>query len=268
MRALIREPVLHFVAIGIALFALDRAVGGGEPDERVVVVDAGVRAELADAFSHQHGREPDEDEMEELVQGWIDEEILYREGRSRGLGESDPRVRSRIAANMAFLVDAEVAIPAPGEDELRAYFEAHAAEWDEEVRVDFTQVFVAGDDESARARAEDVLDQLRGGASPNGLGDTFSGGRRYRRRTLADLEATFGADFVAGLAEQPVGSWALRRSSFGHHLVRLDALAPARAADFEHARDEVMEAWTEERRATERARGMEALRERWRVVRE
>lgn len=278
-RAALREPVLHFLLAGAVLFCLDAAIGGDDaadastppaarasaPDARIVV-DDDVRAEIVDGWRRVHGVDPSPEELERLVDDWTRDEILYREGLVRGIDRDDPRVRARIAQQMAFILRAAVVVPDPSDEELRAFFHAHEDRYAEPERVDFTHVFVGGTSDASRRRAEDLLVQVRGGASPAALGDTFSGGRRYRRRTVEDLMRTFGEAFVSGLAEQAPDVWELRASRFGFHLVRIDEVTGARAPSYAASALDVRRDWEESKRDEGVARAMEQLRERWHVV--
>ncbi|MGE0786401.1 MAG: peptidyl-prolyl cis-trans isomerase [Sandaracinaceae bacterium] len=281
-----REPLLHFAVLGLALFALERfAHRDGDDDDTRIVLGASVRAELADGFAEEHGRPPSDEELRPLIASWVRQEVLYREGLARGLERGDPRVRSEVAGSMASVLRAELAEPTPSDDDLRAYFEAHRERYDVPARVDFTQVFVSshrassdgasGDGASSDgassdgasgdedARAAEILAQLRGGASPNGLGDVFPGGRRYRGRRIEDLAEQFGAPFVDGLADQPVGTWTPRRSRFGIHLVRVDRVRAASDAALGDARLDVLRDWTEEARQRELDRVVDELAARY-----
>lgn len=261
-----REPLLHFAALGALLFGLDAAAEEEpEPDRRIVVTDL-LREELAREWEGSRGGPPSPEQLARLVDEWTDQEILYREGLARGFDEDDPSVRRRVSAKMAFVLHSQVVVAEPTEDELRAYFDEHAARWADEVRVSFTHVFVEGEGEEARQRAEALLETLRAGAAPGGLGDRFSGGRRYRGRALGDLAASFGEAFVAGLEEQPAGSWVLRPSRYGLHLVRIDDVTPARAPDFDTARADVRNALLEELRQAQVEERMRALRARWHIA--
>ena len=270
LRALAREPLLHFVLAGAALFGLHHALGGDRVDEgsRPIVVDRGVRAELADAIAHRHARPATEAEIDAAIDGWIDEEVLYREALARGLDQGDPRVRTLIASTMDSAIGAALHVPEPSEAELRAHFDADPARWAREARIDFTHVFVSGQDEAARARIDELAAQLASGASPAGLGDTFSGGRRYRGRRVEDLAEQLGPAFASGLDQQPLGAWTVRASRFGWHVVRVDARRAGAAGDFETSREAIEDAWRDERRRALRDARIEELRARWEIVRE
>jgi hypothetical protein len=154
-------------------------------------------------------------------------------------------------------------VPTPDDAELRAWFESNADRFARPERFDFTQVFVAGDD---TARAAELLRVLQGGADPDGLGDTFAGGRRFRARRLVEVRARFGDAFAEGVRTQPEHAWALLPSPHGKHIVRVDRRTSASTADFEAARAEVLHAWQEAARKDALARETAALRSQWEVV--
>jgi hypothetical protein len=277
----LREPLVHFLVIGAVLFGIERGVRRGDaapPGARAVetpaagdarvVVDAEVRSGLVEQWTSSHGRAPTDAELEELVTRWIDDELLYREGLARGLDRADPRVRERIAFKMAHVVKARVVVPEPSEADLRAWFEQHAERWAKTDLYDFVHVFVKGDDEAARARAAELLAKLSAGSDGSGLGDPFSGGRRYRRRKLDDLAKAFGDEFVKGMAEQPEGSWALRRSRHGMHLVRIERKTAASAPELSAVLPDVRRDWEAARRQAGFEEEMRAIRARWDVVRQ
>jgi parvulin-like peptidyl-prolyl isomerase len=167
---------------------------------------------------------------------------------------------------MGFVLEAQVVVPEPAEDELRAWFERHPDRFGAPATVSFTHVFVTG--ERADARARELLERLRAGDDPATLGDVFSGGRTYRGRKLDDLARAFGPEFSAGLDAQPPGQWVLRPSRHGRHLVRVDERAPARGPTFEEARVAVREDWRAARRRDAVAAALAGVRARHRIVKE
>lgn len=277
----LREPLLHFLVLGGALFAVNAfradapssvgvapAVEGRRAPTGPIVVSALVRKQLSEAWQGSSGEPPTPTELDELVQHWINEEVLFREGMARGFDRDDERIRARVASKMGFVVEAQIIVSEPTEAELRAFFDAHAKRWSSGTRVDFTHVFLQSEANEDDARARALLQRLTAGADPNGLGDVFSGGRRYRGRQLPDLAASFGDTFIEGLEEQPVNTWTVRRSRFGWHVVRVDRRAAAVGADFDAARLDVRQAWQDEQRAAAFTKATDALRARWEIVRE
>jgi hypothetical protein len=259
-RDLAREPLVHFVLLGAAIFAIDRC--SQEAPERVVEVTPAVRAELATQWERERGSPPSEEELQAAVDAWVDDEVLYREGVERGFDVGDPLVRARIRSKMLSVLTSQVIVEQPSEGELTAYFERHAERYADVGRIDFTHVFFT---EANAARAAETLELLRGGASPNGLGETFSGGRRYRGRALADLEATFGPEFTSGLDTAALGEWSVRTSRFGTHVVRVDRRTAGSAAELGRARARVLEDYLNEKRDAAVNREVERLRAGWTI---
>jgi hypothetical protein len=245
---MLREPIVHFLVLGALLFAANGVVAPKRESPKAAVVSTKivVPKELAGDDKRK----------------WIDEEVLYREGLARGLEKDDPKIKQRIAGNMQRVLEGQIVLPKATEAELRAFFAANEARWAKSELFDFTNVFVADSDQK---RAGELLAQLSGGADPSGMGDTFSGGRKYRRRATEDLSEAFGAEFVAGFAEQKPGTWAIRRSRHGLHVIRIDAKTPAAPASFEATRGEIELAFDEKRKNERLGAAVAELRKKYAV---
>ena len=104
----LREPLLHFLVAGLALFAIYRMLHPipEQPDEgnRIVITDDDLR-QVQIAWRAQWQRFPTPDEMRGLVDSKIREEILYREAMALGLDKGDTIVKRRLAQKMEFLAD-------------------------------------------------------------------------------------------------------------------------------------------------------------------
>jgi hypothetical protein len=115
----LRRPPVHFVAIGIALFAVERYTAAplpGTPKPMVVVTAerlAEARAHVGPATPRQLG--PD---ARGVVEGAVDEEILYREALAHGLDRNDPAVHGRLVEKARFLVEGETGTSSATDEEL------------------------------------------------------------------------------------------------------------------------------------------------------
>ena len=115
---ILREPVLHFVVLGAALFAYGRVAPEAAPlPERHIEVTPADLARLQKNFEVFAGRAPQPEELEELVQDYVLDEILVQEALSRGLDKDDPEIRQRLRQKMerffrANYPENEVGVPA------------------------------------------------------------------------------------------------------------------------------------------------------------
>ena len=105
MRSLLREPLLHFLVIGAALFGLYGLVGKKEAEPAKIVVSAERVANLADRFARTWRRPPTQEELDGLVEDDIRDEVFYREGRAAGLDRDDVVIRRRVRQKMEFLAE-------------------------------------------------------------------------------------------------------------------------------------------------------------------
>jgi hypothetical protein len=114
VRRLLREPLVHFVAIGAALFLLFAWTGsGGAPRDRIVVTRARVAA-LTASFQLTWQRPPTPEELKGLVDAWVREEAAVREAAATGLDRDDPVVRRRLQQKVEALA-ADRADPPPAD---------------------------------------------------------------------------------------------------------------------------------------------------------
>jgi hypothetical protein len=99
------KPLLHFLLIGLALFAADRVRARyAAPAERPrIEIDDGRLAQLRRDWVSQTHAEPTPEQLEALVRDAVDEEILLHEALALGLLETDSVVRMRLLQNARFI---------------------------------------------------------------------------------------------------------------------------------------------------------------------
>ena len=208
LKRILREPLLHFLLLGILLFFAYGWLGGKAPpppDE--IVIDAGRVETLSNQFERTWQRPPTAREQQGLIDSWLREEIFYREGLALGLDRGDPVVRRRIAQKMDFISEGLMVVT-PEEGELESWFAENA----ERYRVD--PVFSMRQVEARlvlESRAEP--EPVGGALLPGGLANA----------PAREVSRVFGQAFTAALTDAPLGRWfGPVRSGFGVHLVRVD----------------------------------------------
>jgi hypothetical protein len=250
MMALFREPLLHFLFLGAAIFALFAVLDDRPapmPADRLEVTEADADR-LARQFEATWRRPPTADELAGLVDRFVREEVLVREALALGLDRGDAVVRQRLAQKMTFLLESAVESIVPTEAELSAHLAAHPDRFRRSGLVAFEQVPVG--DGPTRA----VLADLRAGVLPSRIGGPSLLPAQVPPSPRSVVDGTFGTGFYAAVAALPEGEWAGPvESGYGRHLVRLREAVPARVP----ALDEIREAVTRDWRATRRAELLE-----------
>ena len=185
-----RDPLLHFILIGIAIFALHRLL---RSDVQTVEITQTMVASAQADFVRRTGRTPGAAEQEQLVAQLVEEEILVREGQALSLSEGDAVLRRRLITRMRLLL-ASTAPPLPTDDDLAALLAARPERYTRPPTVTFQHVFLDSARHSALSdAARHVVSALQAGAAPESLGDPFLHGRAMTAADEAAIAEKLGA---------------------------------------------------------------------------
>ena len=266
IRTLLGEPILHFLAIGIVLFAAYRWMTPGDSPRGDIVITQGVVDDLVTRHVAARGREPSAAELTHLIESYVHDEILYREGVKLGLDQDDIVVKRRVRQKIEIIAEENASTGAPTDADLSAYLAANPARFHQPAILTFEQVFLGESTSSPRVvpAAVVILEALRNGTDPGPLGKATLL-PRWTTDTPADLVArSFGAAFAADLETVAIGEWAGPiDSSFGAHYVRVSTRTPAVAPPLAAVRDRVMREWENERRQRARHDAYVEMRKRY-----
>lgn len=251
MNKLLREPLIHFLAIGIGLFVLFDLVApeDGDLDSKTIVVDRGalltflqfrskafnpeVAAARLDALS--------DEQLKLLIDNYVREEALHREALALGMDQNDYVIKQRLVQSLQFITNGFVsaAVDVSGE-EITDYYEANRDDYYVDPYATFTHVYFSSDRhgrEQAREFAEATLAELNDKQVPfsesTRYGDRFLYNVNYVERTQDFIASHFGKPMAADLfaLEPNDGQWhGPLESAYGYHLVmvtkRTDGLYP------------------------------------------
>src|SRR5690349_21627106 len=142
IRTLLVEPMLHFLLIGIALFGAYRWVSPGDSGGRRIVITQGVVDDLVTQHVAARGREPSTPELNGLIESYVRDEILYREGVRLGLERDDIVVKRRVRQKIEMIAEEDASTRAPSDAELSAYLAANQARFVQPAILSFEQVFI------------------------------------------------------------------------------------------------------------------------------
>jgi len=144
----LREPLLHFLLLGVALFVVDRYLHRGpigvESSKQIALTLDDLR-QLDLYFESQWHRPPTPEEFNRLVENKVQEEVLYREALAMGLDKDDTIVKRRMAQKLQFLAEDVAAAHEPTTDELKAWYEQNAEKFALPARATFHHVYFSFD---------------------------------------------------------------------------------------------------------------------------
>lgn len=251
IKAVVREPLLHFLLIGLLLFLVYGKVAPPSDEGSRITVNRMLIAGLASQFQATWSRPPTREELTGLIENYVRDEILYREGLALGLDGDDPVIKRRIRQKLEVLIEEEGKTGAPTDAELGAYLSKNAQAFRMPPVLTFDQVLFDpadyGNELDAALAAS--MAALKGGAAPESQGHRSLLPVHLEKQPLDMVARDFGEDFGKAMESVPVGEWSGPvRSGFGVHLVRVSEREPGYLPSLDQSRMAVTRDWENTRR--------------------
>ncbi len=272
----LRDPLVQFLVIGVALFLVYGALnhGGSRPGSsyQIALTIDDVR-QLQNTFAAQWQRAPSPEEMRSLEENRVREEVLYREALLLGLDKDDVIIKRRLAQKMQFLAEDVAAAHQSTTAELEAWYEKNSDRFALPSRVSFRHLYFSPDRRGERAHDDAMNALVEIGREPEGpkattdLADRFMFQDHYADLTPKDLEREFGAQFASAVLKLQPGSWqGPVESGYGWHLVFVDSVIPGRIPAFEEVEEDVKGAWLSDQKRDAWQRAYEQMRAKYTVL--
>ena len=251
----LREPLLHFLLIGAALFVFYNLQSDDSADDsnNIVITESDIDR-LITLWERKWQRLPTEAELEGLIEAQIREEVLYREALAMGLDQNDTIVRRRLAQKVEFISADLASQVEPSDADLQTYLDAHTDKFAVPARISFQQIYLNADQRGNHEEkdANRLLDEL---ARPEACvdimaaGDPFMFGQQHEQLTEHGVARLFGQQFAEKIFELPVGRWhGPVISGYGLHLVYVDAKSEAKTSTLDEVRNKVRDEWLAQQR--------------------
>jgi hypothetical protein len=265
MLALLRQPLVHFLAAGVAIFALYQILASDSADERYrIAIDAPRVDALQQQFAMVWGRPPTPAEVERLLDNYVREEVYYREGLALGLDQDDTVIRKRIGQKMQFITTSAASTMQPSPVQLTAYFEANQARYAQPDRLAFEHIYLgtpSAAEQGALTAAIEEGKALDAFAKPSLLP------RQFPLSAQTAVDNHFGEGFYAQLNALPGGQWiGPLESTFGQHVVRILEREAAIQTALAEVKDNVVRDWQRSQASELEEAAYQALRKRYDVT--
>lgn len=237
----LRDPMLHFLAIGSMIFVLYEFSfnDGAEENDRQILVDSRQIENLRNNWLSQRGAEPDASVMDLLIKDYVRSEVMFREAKRLGLAEDDIIIRRRLIQKMEFLSSNIRQLALPDEEEIEKYYAEHKASFTVAEKRSFTHIYFSKEKRDADYLndAENILsgdEEILNVEQPWRLGDNFILQYQYEQISQSGTARVFGEKFAHTLFQLESGSWlGPVESEYGGHLVYIDEISPEHVPDRE-----------------------------------
>jgi hypothetical protein len=254
LRRLLDEPLAHFLALALAIFAAYAVLNPTEPKrpDRIIVTQAKIQ-QLAHFFTMSSRRLPTAEEIKGLTDEYIKEEIYYREALALGLDKEDTLIRRRLRLRMELLSQIEAEGFVPTEAELAEHLQANLSKFESEPMMALRQVYLNPERRGSTINQDiiSLLAKLRDSetAEPNMLGDATLLPSELPLTAKSSIGQVFGPEFADKLDHEATDQWfGPIRSSFGLHIVRITERRPGQIPNLSEVRSAVAREWSNAKR--------------------
>jgi hypothetical protein len=241
LQRLAREPLLHFLCIGAALFlAYDLTRDAGTEAPNRIVITQGQQEQLVANFSRTWLRSPSEGELAGLIENHVREEVFYREAMAMGLDQDDPMVRRRMRMKLEFILE-DLSEQTVADTDLAAFLQEHPEKFRAETQLSFQQVFLDPKKrKDLEADAQELLIQLNNGIAADTVGDSTLTPFEYRLATQRDITRSLGEAFAVEISKLSPGDWnGPVYSAYGAHLLKVTERIESRLPALTEIRERV-----------------------------
>ncbi|MEE3197593.1 MAG: peptidylprolyl isomerase [Pseudomonadota bacterium] len=267
MKSTLKDPLIHFLLLGAALFLLFRFTAE-EGGERTINVDQEALLTFLQYRSIAFDREYfesyleglEQDKLEELIAQYVREETMYREALNLGLDEDDYNIRERLVQKLQFLAEGFQSTNAElTTEEIEHHYQQNISLYYINPRITFTHVYfsssVRGQDETIQL-AQNKLEELNTNKvsfdEAADHGDPFPYFVNYVEHTPSLVASHLGENLMETLFNMMPDEHMWRgplESPYGFHLVMVLRVQQGRQPEL----DEILERVKEDGR-TERLR--------------
>ena len=212
----LKDPVTSFVIAGTAIFLLSGMFSASEISKVIELSDADINR-LSGNWRMQRSRDPSAEELQDIVERFVQDEIYFRESQRLGLEVNDAIIRRRLVQKLTFLTEDIASIQPLNAAEIQKFFDENIEAYREPARISFThQYFSSERRENAQADAKTALDTYVKGAP-------FMLQNNYTDRTLDQIQSFLGDEFAEALNKlEPSDEWqGPIKSAYGWHAVKV-----------------------------------------------
>lgn len=244
MKNILKEPLVHFLLIGLSLFFLYSIVNKNGDIDQTIIIDDYDMSNIIASWEMQWKRLPTDEELKNLIQQNIKQEIFYQEALKINLDHNDEIIKRRLSQKMQFLASDIASLNEPSDDELRDYYLNNIENYRSPYSYSLYQLIFSNDHrDNPKAAAETRLEGLVkiDPSKAESMGDKMPFPYFYDKVTENDLNRELGMNFSGALKNIELSTWTGPvPSGYGYHLVFITEKKEPHPLEFDQIRKDVL----------------------------
>ncbi len=243
-----KEPLVYFFVLGFVVFGLHSYLNRANQEDTdpftVDVTSADIEW-IRSSWEARMKRQPMQHELQELINRFIRDEILFREAMAMDLDDRDLVIQRRLVQKLTFVFEDLAETIEPTDNELINYMRENQEKYRIPEMKSFTQIYFNPEKrKEAMEEAKTVLGRLkqakRAPEKAVSLGDTIMIDSSFRQKSPDEVARILGREFADKLFSIDEKGWqGPIRSTFGLHLVYISDQIASRMPEFENIRKNV-----------------------------
>ena len=268
MKTLLKEPLLHFLLLGAALFYFYTLLGDNQASDNEITLSAAKIVQLKYSFEKTRQRPPSQEEFDALVSNYFKEQVAYQKGKELGLLDGDSIIQKRIQQKLEFMVEDRVASIEPNEEQLTLFLAKYREEYRKEQLFSFVQLYfnpqlhddIMDNMQTTVSKIKSLTDSEQSQENLLALSDNIYLEFEYKNMPFSQVARYFGSNFADALVTMETGKWLLNvKSGYGVHIVKLKTKQGGELQPLAAVRDQVKQAWLNEQRKQSLAKFYQSL---------
>lgn len=260
IKFLIKEPLFHFAFISLSLYVIYYTIAPQKQD-KIIVSQQTIQALVANR-SYLLNRDLNEVEKQQLINEFINEEILIKEAQKQNIPETNTRIRKMIIDEMRMVLDEEP--PEPTKADLEKTLQDNKEKFKPSLIFSFNHIYYRFNSPKYLENQATISKELKDKQNFKSLGDTFMLGNTLDGYNENELKAIFGIDFVQEIKQLKIKDWSQPiKSSQGIHLVQITKKSTSTTPNWQTIEPYLREIWKLTQRKQIQQQKLEKLRQQY-----
>lgn len=244
LKELMREPLVHFLAVAVIFFAAYSQLNAGIDNTDNIELSEKEIDSIKLAFSQRWKREPVEEEIDSAIHQHLINKGYLREAIALGFDKDDKIIDLRLRKKMDYMLESLATRTEPSDELLQAYYQQHPEKYNHHSTLSFSQVYNSEHNNSDNLSRwiNEQQDNIKQKKSP--VSQAVILPLQMSNATEIAIDQNFGGHFTQQLNELPLNTWlGPIESNIGTHFVKVTERNSSKRKDFDSVKNQVLEDW-------------------------
>ncbi|WP_298534882.1 peptidylprolyl isomerase [uncultured Algibacter sp.] len=223
MNKIIKDPLVHFLLLGLVLFLIYNKVNDQNFEQDKIIIDSNEVKQLVAKWDMQWKRPPTEEELTNIIIQDLRQEVFYKEALKMNLDHNDEIIKRRLSQKMQFLSNDLATLSQPSEEDLDKYYKEHSPKYRSPYIYTLYQIVFTNDNHKNPVEKANTIFKNERNLSFEQMrskGDNLPIPYYFENVTSHELAGQIGVKFSENLTTVKENSWyGPVNSGFGEHLV-------------------------------------------------